>query len=97
MTATWKELHSADYEGRTVKVLESDDNTYKVLTRQNFHDEGIAYQDGKRYVHVSPASVGEEVESEVNSLDSLEEALKELHFSSESVAAVLKAIGKSAG
>ena len=97
MTASWKELHSGDYEGRTVKVLESNDNTYKVLTRQNFHDEGIAYQDGKRYVHVSPASVGEEVESEVNSLDSLEEALKELHFSSETVSSVLKAIHQPAG
>ena len=97
MTATWKELYKGDHEGRTIKVEESNDKTYKVQTIQNFHDEGIAYQDGERYVHVSPASVGEEVESEVNSLDSLEEALKELHFSSETVSSVLKAVGKAVG
>jgi len=89
MSATWEELYKGDHEGRTVVVKKSNDGTYKVLTKQNVHDEGIAYQDGARFVHVSPASVGEEVESEVNSLDSLEEALKELHFSSESVSAIL--------
>lgn len=89
MSATWKTVYEGEHEGRTVTVKESNDHTFKVLTKQNFHDEGIAYQDGDRYVHVSPASVGEEVESEVNSRDSLEEALNELHFSSESVAAIL--------
>lgn len=89
MSATWKTIYEGEHEGRSVTVKESNDHTFKVLTKQNFHDEGIAYQDGNRYVHVSPASVGEEVESEVNSRDSLEEALKELHFSSESVSAIL--------
>ncbi|MET0255955.1 MAG: hypothetical protein ABWZ54_00230 [Luteibacter sp.] len=89
MSATWKTIYEGEHEGRSVTVKESNDHTFKVLTKQNFHDEGIAYQDGDRYVHVSPASVGEEVESEVNSRESLEEALKELHFSSESVSAIL--------
>lgn len=89
MSATWKIVYEGQHEGRSVTVKESNDHTFKVLTKQNFHDEGIAYQEGDRYVHVSPASVGEQVESEVNSRDSLEEALKELHFSSESVNAIL--------
>ncbi|MDR6644735.1 MULTISPECIES: hypothetical protein [Rhodanobacteraceae] len=89
MSATWKTVYEGEHEGRSVTIKESNDHTFKVLTKQNFHDEGIAYQEGDRYVHVSPASVGEQVESEVNSRDSLEEALKELHFSSESVKAIL--------
>jgi hypothetical protein len=89
MSATWKTVYEGEHEGRTVTVKESNDHTFKVHTRQNFHDEGIAYQEGKQYVHVSPASVGEEVESEANSRVSLKEALKELHFSSESVSAIL--------
>ncbi|MDQ7998038.1 MAG: hypothetical protein AAGC76_19525 [Luteibacter sp.] len=89
MSATWKTVYEGEHEGRSVTIKESNDHTFKVLTKQNFHDEGIAYQEGDRYVHVSPASVGEQVESEVNSRDSLEEALKELHFSSESVKGIL--------
>ncbi|QDE39981.1 hypothetical protein FIV34_12540 [Luteibacter pinisoli] len=90
---SWKTVYEGQHEGRGVTVRESNDGTFKVLTRQNFHDEGIAYQDGHRFVHVTPASVGEQVESEVNSRDSLEEALKELHFSSDSVAGILKGVG----
>ncbi|MET4677646.1 MULTISPECIES: hypothetical protein [unclassified Luteibacter] len=90
MSATWKTVYEGDHEGRSVSVKESNDHTYKVLTTQNFKDEGTAYQDGERYVHVSPASPGEQVESEANSRDSLEEALKELHFSSETVSAILQ-------
>lgn len=88
MTATWKTVYEGQHEGRSVTVRESGDGTFKVLTRQNVHDEGIAYQDGKTFVHVSPSSVGEQVESEVNSRESLKEALTELHFSAESVKAI---------
>lgn len=88
MTASWKTVYEGQHEGRSVTVRESGDGTFKVLTRQNVHDEGIAYQDGKTFVHVSPSSVGEQVESEVNSRESLKEALKELHFSAESVHAI---------
>jgi V8-like Glu-specific endopeptidase len=90
MSATWNTVYEGEHEGRTVSVKESNDHTYKVLTTQNFHDEGTAYQDGDRYVHVSPASAGEQVESEVNSRDSLEEALKELHFSTDTVNTILQ-------
>jgi V8-like Glu-specific endopeptidase len=90
MSATWKTVYEGEHEGRTVSVKESNDHTYKVLTTQNFHDEGTAYQDGDRYVHVSPASAGEQVESEVNSRDALEEALKELHFSTDTVNTILQ-------
>lgn len=89
MSATWKTVYEGQHEGRSVTVKESNDGTFKVLTKQDVHDEGIAYQDGNRFVHVSPASAGEQVESEANSRDSLEEALKELHFSSASVSAIL--------
>jgi len=88
MTASWKTVYEGQHEGRSVTVRESGDGTFKVLTRQNVHDEGIAYQDGKTFVHVSPSSVGEQVESEVNSRESLKEALKELHFSADSVNAI---------
>lgn len=90
MSATWKTVYEGEHEGRTVSVKESNDHTYKVLTTQNFHDEGTAYQDGDRYVHVSPASAGEQVESEVNSRDALEEALKELHFATDTVNTILQ-------
>ncbi|TCV93231.1 hypothetical protein EC912_10591 [Luteibacter rhizovicinus] len=89
MTASWKVVYEGELEGRAITVRESGDGTYKVLTKQNVHDEGIAYQDGKNFVHVSPSSVGEQVESEVNSRDSLAEALKELHFSPKSVNAIV--------
>lgn len=89
MTASWKTVYEGQHEGRAVTVRESQDGTFKVLTKQTVHDEGIAYQDGHRFVHVSPASVGEQVESEVNSRDSLEEALMELHFSSATVSAIV--------
>lgn len=85
MSASWKTVYEGQHEGRSITVKESGDGTFKVLTKQNIHDEGIAYQDGKTFVHVSPSSVGEQVESEVNSRDSLKEALKELHFSAETV------------
>ncbi|NID03485.1 hypothetical protein HBF26_01195 [Luteibacter jiangsuensis] len=88
MTASWKTVYEGQHEGRSVTVRESGDGTFKVLTRQNVHDEGIAYQDGKTFVHVSPSSVGEQVESEVNSRESLKEALTELHFSAASVDAI---------
>ncbi|MBB3228303.1 hypothetical protein FHW69_002938 [Luteibacter sp. Sphag1AF] len=89
MTARWKVVYEGELEGRAVKVEESGDGTYKVQTRQNVFDVGIAYQDGPNFVHVSPSSVGEPVESEVNSRDSLKEALKELHFSPASVSAIV--------
>ncbi|KJV33746.1 hypothetical protein [Luteibacter yeojuensis] len=85
MTASWKTVYEGQHEGRAVTVRESNDGTFKVLTKQTVHDEGIAYQDGHTFVHVSPASVGEQVESEVNSRESLREALKELHFTPNSV------------
>jgi hypothetical protein len=88
MTVSWKTVYEGMHEGRAITVKESNDGTFKLATKQIFHDEGIAYQEGSRYVHVSPASVGEEVEVEANSRDSLEEALKELHFSSDTVTAV---------
>lgn len=88
MSASWKTVYEGQHEGRSITVKESGDGTFKVLTRQNIHDEGIAYQDGKTFVHVSPSSVGEQVESEVNSRDSLKEALKELHFSPETVGVI---------
>ncbi|GAA0916220.1 hypothetical protein KR767_18325 [Luteibacter anthropi] len=90
MSASWKTVYEGQHEGRSVTVRESGDGTFKVLTRQNIHDEGIAYQDGKTFVHVSPSSVGEQVESEVNSRDALREALKELHFSSDTVSAIVE-------
>jgi len=90
MSVTWKAVYEGEHEGRKVSIKESNDHTYKILTTQTVHDEGAAYQDGDRYVHVAPASVGEQVESEANSRDSLQEALKELHFSSETVSAILK-------
>jgi hypothetical protein len=89
MSLSWKVVFKGDLEGRAVTVQESSEGTYKVLTRQNVHDEGIAYQDGKTFVHVSPSSAGEAVESEVNSRDSLVEALTELHFSRMSVDKVM--------
>jgi hypothetical protein len=92
MTASWKIVYEAELEGRTVSVQQSGEGSFKVLTRQNVHDEGIAFQDGKTFVHVSPSSVGEEVESEANSRDSLAEALKELHFSHASVDKVMNGI-----
>ena len=88
MSATWKTVYEGQHEGRSITVKESGDGTYKVLTKQNVHDEGIAYQDGKTFVHVSRCSVGEQVESEANSLESLEEALKELHFSADTVTSI---------
>ena len=88
MTATWTTLFDGELEGRKVSVKKSNDATYKVETLQTVHDEGIAYQDGKNFVHVSPSSVGESVESEVTSVAALREALKELHFSPESVKAI---------
>jgi hypothetical protein len=88
MTVSWKTVYEGMHEGRAITIKESNDSTFKLATKQIFHDEGIAYQEGTRYVHVSPASVGEEVEVEANSRDSLEEALKELHFSSDTISAV---------
>jgi hypothetical protein len=85
MSASWKTVYEGQHEGRSVTVRESNDGTFKVLTKQTFYEEGIAYQDGKTFVHVSPSSVGEQVESEVNSRDSLREALMELHFSADTV------------
>ncbi|KAF1009137.1 MAG: hypothetical protein GAK28_00770 [Luteibacter sp.] len=89
MSASWKTVYEGQHEGRSITVRESGDGTFKVLTQQNVHDEGIAYQDGKTFVHVSPSSVGEQVESEVTSRDALREALKELHFSSATVSAIV--------
>ncbi|HXP01403.1 MAG TPA: hypothetical protein VN813_12960 [Luteibacter sp.] len=88
MSASWKTVYEGQHEGRSITVKESGDGTFKVLTRQDIHDEGIAYQDGKTFVHISPSSKGEQVESEVNSRDSLKEALKELHFSAETVSSI---------
>ena len=88
MSASWKTVYEGQHEGRSITVKESGDGTFKVLTRQDIHDEGIAYQDGKTFVHVSPSSAGEQVESEVNSRDSLKEALKELHFSADTVSSI---------
>lgn len=88
MSAQWTTVFEGELEGRQVVVKKSDDATYKVLTQQTVHDEGIAYQDGKTFVHVSPSSRGEAVESEVNTLESLREALTELHFSKDSVARI---------
>lgn len=92
MSASWKTVYEGEHDKRSVTVKESGDGTFKVLTRQNIHDEGIAYQDGKTFVHVSPSSAGEQVESEVNSRESLQEALKELHFSADDVAKIVGAI-----
>jgi hypothetical protein len=89
MTVSWKTVYEGQHEGRSVTVKESNDGTFKLATTQIYRDDGIAYQDGKRFVHVSPASVGEQVESEANSRDSLEEALRELHFSSDTVSTIV--------
>jgi len=88
MTASWKKVYEGEHEGRKVEVRESDDNTFKVLTTQTVHEEGIAYQDGKNFVHISPSSIGEQVESEVMARGTLEEALKELHFSPDAVKSI---------
>ncbi|MDR6936061.1 MULTISPECIES: hypothetical protein [unclassified Luteibacter] len=88
MTATWKTVYEGEHEKRTLTVLESNDGTYKVLTKQNYYEDGGAYQDGKTFVHVSPSSVGEEVESEANTRDALKEALLKLHFSQDTVSAI---------
>lgn len=85
MTASWKKVYEGQHEGRPVEVRESNDKTFKILTTQKFYEEGIAYQDGPNFVHISPSSVGEPVESEVMSRDTLKEALTELHFSAETV------------
>ena len=85
MTASWKTVYEGEHEERPITVKESGDGTFKVLTWQKVQDVGIAYQDGRTFVHVTPSSVGEQVESEVNSRESLREALTELHFSAETV------------
>lgn len=92
MTATWNTLYEGTLDNRAVTLRESDEGSYQLLTRQIVHDEGIAYQDGATYVHVSPASAGEAVESEVTDRDSLPEALRELHFSAEAASELLGAI-----
>jgi len=89
MSVSWKTVYEGDHDGRSVKVEQSNDGTFKVLTTQNFYEDGGAYQDGKTFVHVSPSSVGEQVESEATSKESLEEALKKLHFSSDSVSKIV--------
>jgi hypothetical protein len=94
MTAEWTTVFDGEREGRKLTIRRSNDATYKVLTMQTVHDEGIAYQDGKTFVHVSPSSRGEAVESEVTSLDSLPEALLELHFSQDTARAVSDEAGK---
>ncbi|HEY4145668.1 hypothetical protein [Pinirhizobacter sp.] len=95
MAAEWTTVFEGEREGRRLTIRRSKDATYKVLTMQTVHDEGIAYQDGKTFVHVSPSSRGEAVESEVTSLDSLHEALLELHFSSDTAGAVADEAGKA--
>ena len=94
MSAEWTTVFEGDEEGRKLTIRRSNDATYKVLTLQTVHDEGIAYQDGKTFVHVSPSSRGEAVESEVTSIDSLHEALVELHFSTDTADRVVAAAGK---
>ena len=92
MTATWTMRYEGSLDGRKLTLQQSREGSYRLLTEQNTHDEGIARQDGATYVHVSPASAGERVESEVTSRQSLPEALRELHFSPGAVAEVLTAI-----
>ncbi|TBR38948.1 MULTISPECIES: hypothetical protein [Dyella] len=86
---TWTTLYTGTLDGRDLTLLQASHGSYKVLTQQKFNDVGIAYQDGPTYVHVSPSSAGEAVESEVMSLDSLAEAMRELHFSAEAVSALM--------
>ena len=62
MAAEWTTVFEGEREGRKLTIRRSKDATYKVLTMQTVHDEGIAYQDGKTFVHVSPSSRGEAVE-----------------------------------
>ncbi|MDF3983129.1 hypothetical protein P3W24_12570 [Luteibacter sp. PPL201] len=89
MSASWKTVYEGQHEGRSVTVKESNDGTFKVLTTQNYYEDGGAYQDGKTFVHVSPSSVGEPVESEATSREGLQEALRKLHFPSDAVSAIM--------
>ncbi|KRE89350.1 hypothetical protein ASG87_03140 [Frateuria sp. Soil773] len=93
MTAEWKTLYEGTVDGRRLVLRRSGEGSYKLLTEQSTHDEGIAYQDGATYVHVSPSGAGEAVESEVTSGEGLAEALKELHFTPLAIATVLDAAG----
>jgi hypothetical protein len=90
MSASWKTVYEGEHEGRPVTIRESNDGTFKVLTKQNVYEDGGAYQDGKTFVHVSPSSVGEPVEGEATSRDSLRETLQKLHFSADTADTVLE-------
>jgi hypothetical protein len=89
---TWTTLYEGVLDGRDLTLRQSSHGSYKLLTRQKTFDVGIAYQDGPTYVHVTPSSAGEPVESEVLNLDGLAEAMRELHFPAEAVSAVLRAV-----
>lgn len=93
MTTHWHRVWDEPVEDRPLKIEREDGRDYfRVWARQSQHDEGIAYQDGANYVHVSPSSAGEDVEGEGSSLQALAEVLREMHFSAESVARVVDAV-----
>ena len=88
--AEWNTVWEGDIEQRSLSIeRHPDSGFYKVQAIQNRQDEGIAYQEGKDYAHVSPASKGEAVEAEASSPQMLKEVLTEMHFSTEAVSQVL--------
>jgi hypothetical protein len=90
----WHTVWDEPVEGRVLTVEREDARSfYRVRARQDAHDEGIAYQDGATYVHISPGSVGEMVEGEASSIEALGEVLREMHFPAPAVQRVLQGIG----
>lgn len=89
----WQVLLNDTIEKRPLRIeRNAEDGFYRVLARQDRHDEGIAYQEGDDYVHVSPSSIDEKVEGEASTRHALRRTLKELHFSGEAVDRVMQRI-----
>lgn len=93
MSGSWQVKYDGTIDGRRIRVEARDGSAFmQVLTTQVEHEEGIAYQDGGHFVHVSPSDRGEMVESEVGSIDDLPTALAQLHFPERAVAQIMAAL-----
>lgn len=89
----WQVVLNDTVEERPLIIERHDpDGFYRVLARQNRHDEGIAYQEGDDYVHVGPASKGEKAEGEASTRHALRQTLEQLHFSSAAVDRVMQRV-----
>jgi hypothetical protein len=92
----WHVVWDEAVEDRLLAIEREDGREfYRVRAVQTVHDEGIAYQDGDTYVHLSPSSIGEPVEGEASSLQALGEVLREMHFSRATVERVLSSVGNA--